>query len=117
MLALGLVKNVDPRFLFQFELIRIPRLAGTNQPLPFRRTGNVLNVSPVAVGEAEVLHHVLHAATWTFHVKAGFRHRILIPVREIVFLVRAIDVWPFEFAVRARIRSAAHPVAEVADEC
>src|SRR5579859_60101 len=75
LLALGLAKNVDPGFLFQFELIRTPRLAGTNQPLPFWRTGNVLDVRSIAVGQAEVLHHVLRAAAWTLDIKAGFRHR------------------------------------------
>ena len=82
LLALGLVQNVDPGSFFQFKLVRIPRFARTNQPLPFRRTRNVLNVGSVAVGEAEVLHQVLHVATWTFDVEACSRHRFLIPCKR-----------------------------------
>ena len=112
LLALGVVENVDPRFLFQFELIGIARLARTNQPLPFRGTGNVLDVRSIAVGEAEVFHHVLHVATWTFHVKAGSRHRGPDSYQR----NRVSGLFQVGLAVRARPGSAPYPVAEVADD-
>ena len=66
---------MESHFLFQFEFMRILRLARANQSLPFRRTGNVFNVRAVTVNQAKVFHHVLHAAVWTFNVKARSKHR------------------------------------------
>ena len=109
LLPLELVKNVDPRFLLQFELIGIPRLARTNQLLPFRGTSNVLDVRSIAVGEAKDFHHVLHAATWTFHVKAGSRHRVPDSHQR----NRVPGACQLSLAVRARSGSAAYPAAEV----
>ena len=75
LLALMFGKNVESHFLFQFEFMRILRLARANQSLPFRRTGNVFNVRAVTVNQAKVFHHVLHAAVWTFNVKGRSKHR------------------------------------------
>jgi hypothetical protein len=75
LLALPFRKNVEPSFFFQLEFVRILRLARANQSLPFRRTGHVFNVRAITVSQADVFHHVLHAAIWTFNVKAGSKHR------------------------------------------
>jgi hypothetical protein len=75
LLALIFRKNVKPSFFFQLEFVRILRSARANQPLPFGRTGNVFNVRSITVNQAEIFHHVLHAAIWTFNVQTSSKHR------------------------------------------
>jgi hypothetical protein len=42
--------------------------------LPLGTASNVLDVSPIAVGQAKVFHEVLHVATWAFYIKSGLQH-------------------------------------------
>ena len=72
LLALISRKEVQPRGFAQLELIWIFGSAGTEQPLPFRGTRNILNVRSVAVDQFELFDEVMCAAIWTLDVKARF---------------------------------------------
>jgi hypothetical protein len=54
--------------------VRIFRPTGSKQPLPFRRTGKILNVRSITVGERPLFYKVVPVAVWTFDVKAGCGH-------------------------------------------
>jgi hypothetical protein len=71
-LALIYRKHVEPRGFTQFEFMGILRSARTKQSLPFRSTRHILDVRSIAIGQAKVLHEVLHAAIWTFDIEASF---------------------------------------------
>ena len=71
-LALIYRKHVEPRGFTQFEFMGILRSARTKQSLPFRSTRHILNVRSIAIGQAKVLHEVLHVAIWTFDIEASF---------------------------------------------
>ncbi len=74
LLALVGSEHVEPRSFTQFEPIGFFRLARANESLPVGTARNVLDVSPVAVGEAEVLPEVLHSTARAFHVKSSLQH-------------------------------------------
>ena len=76
MCLLGLIWQAGSysRSFPQLELERLFRLAGADQMLPFVRIDHVFDARPIAIGEIEFLHHVLHLAPGTFNVQPGFGH-------------------------------------------
>jgi len=61
-------KHVESHGLAQFELMGIPWLARTKQPLPFRRTGNVLDIRTIAIGQCALFYEVMSLAVWTLSI-------------------------------------------------
>jgi hypothetical protein len=61
-------KNVQSHGLAQFKLVWTIRLAGTKQPLPFRRTGDILNVGAIAISQSALFYEVVSLAVWTFDI-------------------------------------------------
>jgi hypothetical protein len=76
LLTLVRLKYVEPYSLVQFEPVRGIRLTRTNQSLPFWAASDVLDVSPIAVGQSKVFFEVLHVAAWAFYVEASLQHGI-----------------------------------------
>jgi hypothetical protein len=76
LLALVCVKYVKPCSLIQFEPVGSFRLARANQPLPFGTASDVLDVSPVTVGQSEVFSEVLHVTAWAFYVESSLQHGV-----------------------------------------
>jgi hypothetical protein len=74
LLALVRAKYAKPCSLIQFEPVRVFGLARANQPLPLGTASNVLDVSPITVGQAKVFHEVLHVAAWAFYIESGLQH-------------------------------------------
>lgn len=64
LLAVVFLKDVEPRFFFQLEFVRLLGFARANQALPFRCTHNVFDICSITVSQAEVLYQVLHVAVW-----------------------------------------------------
>ena len=64
---------MKPRFLAEFELVWLRWSARTNKPLPFRSSGNVFDVSAVAVS-SRLLYSVLGMAVGTLNKKPCFLH-------------------------------------------
>jgi len=74
LLALVGPEHVEPRSFTQFELIGFFGLARANESLPVGTARNVLDVSPVTVGQAKIFSEVLHMAVWTFYVESSLQH-------------------------------------------
>ena len=74
LLALVCAKYVKPCSLIQFEPVGVCGLARANQPLPLGAASNVLDVSPVTVGQAKVFPEVLHVTAWAFYIKSSLQH-------------------------------------------
>lgn len=66
--CLALREHVQAGAFAELEFVRTSGSTRTNQSLPLRGAGDVLNIGAVAVGQAEVFHQVLHAAGWALHV-------------------------------------------------
>ena len=74
LLALVCAKYVKPCPLIQFEPVGVFGLARANQPLPVGAASNVLDISPVAVGQAKVFPEVLHVTAWAFYIESSLQH-------------------------------------------
>jgi hypothetical protein len=65
--------DLNSRFFVQFELVGFPGAAWTDKPLPFRSTGNILNVCTIAIVPS-FLQEVLRTAVGTFNKKPCCLH-------------------------------------------
>src|ERR1022692_3515691 len=61
-------KYVESHGLAQFELMGRSWLARTKQPLPFRRTGNILDIRTIAIGQCALFYEVMSLAVWTLSI-------------------------------------------------